>query len=265
MAGLEIPIFWFHIFLSYYGAMYAISFLIWYIIIKRRGKIVFFASHKVLKNSVLVDNLCFYIFLWVVLWGRVGYVLFYNFFGYLSSPLDILKIWEGGMSFHGGVIWVIIAMIFFCIKYRLHFYSLADEVTAILPIWLWLWRVGNYLNKELLGFGPYDWWFAVYQNGIGYFPSPLLEAVLEWVLLCMILNFVYVKKQFAGQIATLFLILYGIFRIFVEFFFRSPDAHLWYIFAWMSLGFVLSIPMVIVWVFLYWKLSKCSRNIWKPL
>ena len=243
----DITIFWIHIAPSYYWLMYAIWFLAWFHIIQ---------SRKVIDKKIM-DDLFIYIVLWVILWGRIGYILFYNFNSYISNPLEILKVWEWWMSFHWWVIWVIIAMILFSRKFKVNFYKLADQVTAVLPIWLWLGRIWNYLNKELLGFSWYTGPLSINWR----FPSPLIEMLLEWIILFVILNLVYKKKQFDGQIASLFLILYWIFRIFVEAVFREPDAHIWYIWNYFTLWEIYSLPMIIFWVYFYNKLWKLKTNL----
>ncbi len=162
------------------------------------------------------------------------------------------------MSFHGGVLWVIIAMALFSKKYKISFLSVADEVTAILPIWLGLGRIWNYLNKELLGFHPYNWFLAVKINEVSYFPSTLVESLLEGLVLFIILNIVYKFKKFNWQIWVLFLIFYSIFRIFVEIFFRMPDENIGYIFWFLTMWEILSLPMLILWIYYYLKLSKTS-------
>ena len=246
MTIFEINILWIHIAPSYYGLMYAIAFLLWYLIIKNR---------KIIQWNDLED-LFLYIVLWVILWWRLGYVMFYNFSNYLSEPLSILKVWEWWMSFHGWVIWVILAMMIFSRKHKLNFYSIADQVTLILPIWLWLWRIWNYLNWELLGYSGYNWFLAVYNEWVWYFPSPLLEWLLEWLVLYIILLFFYKRKHFKWQIAALFLIFYSIFRIFVEFFFRTPDPQIWYILWYFTMWEILSLPMFVFWIYFYFKLKK---------
>jgi phosphatidylglycerol:prolipoprotein diacylglycerol transferase len=246
MTIFEIDILGIHLAPSYYGLMYAIWFISWYYIILKR----WFLEEK------LLDNLFIYIFLWVVLGGRLGYIFFYNFNYFFHNPASILKVWEWWMSFHWGVIWVLLAMIFFSKKYKINFYKLADQITLVLPIWLWLWRIWNYLNKELLWYSPYYWPLNINWH----FPSPLLESFLEWLILFIILNYLYIKrKKFNlknGQIASLFLIFYAIFRIFVEAFFRLPDDFIWYIFWYFTLWEIYSLPMLIIWIYFYFKLKK---------
>lgn len=154
---------------TWYGLMYALGFIGGYLILRRR---------KILSETEL-DSLVLYVFFGVFLGGRLGYVLFYNLSYYLAHPVEILYTWQGGMSFHGGVIGVILAMLLFTRVHWKSFLVIADSVTSILPIGLGLGRIGNYINKELLGFTPYNGLFAVEKNGLSYFPSPLLEAVLE--------------------------------------------------------------------------------------
>ncbi len=246
MTIFELNIFWITIAPSYYWLMYAIWFIAWYYIIKKRSII----------PSIKMDDLFLYIFLWVIIWWRLGYVLFYDLSSYLSEPLSILKVWEWWMSFHWWVIWVAITMFLFARNNKINFLKLADQVSLVLPIWLWLGRIWNYLNWELLGYSGYTGLLAVYKNDIGYFPSPLLEALLEWLVLYFILLFFYKKNHSPWQIAALFLILYAVFRLFVEIFFRTPDVHIWYIYWFLTMWQILTIPMLIVWIFLYFRFKK---------
>lgn len=242
MKIFEITLFGITIAPTYYGLMYALSFIIWYYILYKR---------KIINRDNL-DDLFLYIFLWVVLWGRFWYIVFYDLSSYLSNPIDIIKIWEWWMSFHWGVLWVVTSMILFAKKYKTDFLSLADQITLILPLWLFFGRIWNYLNKELLGYSNYNWFLATYIDNVWYFPSTLLEAFLEWLLLLLILNYLYIKwflKKW--QIASLFLILYAVFRLFVEIFFRQPDAHIGYIFWYFTMWQILSLPMLIIWVILF--------------
>ncbi|MCD5380665.1 prolipoprotein diacylglyceryl transferase [Candidatus Gracilibacteria bacterium] len=264
---------------TYYGLMYALGFIGGYWIIKTRITGIFspnllyrlFSGKKVSKKQKnklapkskykigdFMDSLLFYIFFGVVIGGRLGYIIFYNFSQYLSDPLSIFKVWEGGMSFHGGVIGVVIAMWLFSKKHKINYYSLADQVTAILPLGIGFGRIGNYLNKELLGFGEYFGPLAVKTNTGSYFPSPLVEFLLEGVVLFIILNIAIRKKQFEGQIAALFLIFYGIFRIIVEVFFRTPDEHIGYIYGFLTLGVIYSIPMILAGIYFYITLKNAK-------
>jgi phosphatidylglycerol:prolipoprotein diacylglycerol transferase len=249
MAIFSITLFWFHIAPSWYGLMYALGFMCGYLIIR---------SRKIITEMEL-ESLVTYVFCWVLLGGRLGYVLFYNFSYYLSHPIEILQTWQWGMSFHGGVIGVIIAMILFSRIHKKSFLFIADHVTSILPIGLWLGRIGNYLNKELLGFTPYNGLFSVQKDGLGYFPSPLLEAGLEGVLLFIILHYLGWKNLFPGRIATSFLIWYGIFRFCIEFI-RTPDVWLGYLAMGLTMGQILSIPMIAIGWILYYYFKASNRE-----
>jgi phosphatidylglycerol:prolipoprotein diacylglycerol transferase len=244
MKIFSINIFGFTLAPSYYGLMYAIGFILGYWILLRRKKV---------EESAL-DSLIMYIFFWVMLGGRLGYVLFYNLSYYIDNPSKILAFWNGGMSFHGGVIWVIIAMLLFSLIHKKNFYLVADEVTAVLPLWLGLGRIGNYLNKELLG-RPYDGFLAIEKNGLKYFPTPLLESFLEGIVLWCILLYIRNNKTSDGQVGWAFLFFYGIFRFAVEFI-RLPDVQLGYLaFWWVTMWHILSIPMILFWLY-YWKVRN---------
>lgn len=235
----ELNIFWIHITPSYYGLMYALSFIVWYLILR---KISFL-------NKKDIEDLFFYIILWVVLWWRLWYVLFYNIENYLKNPLDIIKVWEWWMSFHWWLIGVILALIIFSKIKKINLLKLSDDVAFLRPIWLFFWRIWNYINKELLWF-EYNWFLAVEKNWKHFFPSPLLEAFLEWIVIFIILFFIRKNKKFNWQIAWYFLLLYWIFRIFVEFFFRTPDQNIGYIFWFLTMGIILSFPLIIFWIIL---------------
>jgi len=271
MRIFEVTLFWVTIAPSYYWLMYALWFIIWYWLIKKR----IYINKKNILNPItnwkiwdFMDSLLFYIFFWVVIWWRLWFVLFYNFSHFVSNPLDILKVWEWWMSFHGWIIWVTIAMILFSKKQKISFYKLADQISLVVPIWLGLWRLWNYLNKELLGFSWYNWPLAINWR----FPSPLVELLLEWIVLFIILNLIYKRthplsgtslkkgrKIFDWQIASLLLILYWTFRIITEIFFREPDSYIWYIFNYFTLWEIYSLPMIIIWIYFYIKLGKQKK------
>ena len=252
MVIFSIEIFWITLAPSYYGLMYAIWFMVGYYIIMKRWII----------SGKKLEDLFMYIFLGVILWWRLWYVLFYNPMVYLQDPLSILKIWEWWMSFHGWVVGVLIAMWIFYIRKKVPFRQMVDEVCAILPIGLWAGRIWNYLNCELLWYAWYTWPFAVVQNGVSYFPSPLLEAVLEGLVLYIILLYIYKHKKFHWHVALHFLIWYWIFRMIVEIFFRTPDAHIWYIFWFLTMWEILTLPMIVVWLYYYFKLHRENSTFW---
>ncbi len=246
MSLFEINLFWLEIKASFYGFMYALSFVIWYMILNRRKFL----------STIQLDDLMMYIFAWVILWGRLWYVIFYNLDYYLSNLLDIFKVWEWWMSFHGWALWVILGLYIFSKRNNVNFLKLWDEICTIVPIWLLLGRIWNYFNKELLGFSGYNGPLAIEKAWVYYFPSPLVEAFLEWFVLLIILNIVYRHKKFNGQISALFLAGYWIFRLLVEIFFREPDSHLWLFFWFISMWELLSLPMIAAWVLLYYFCNK---------
>lgn len=250
MTIFELNILWFTIAPSYYGLMYIIGFIAGY--------------YYMLKSNILTKNqledLFFVVFLWVILGWRIWYILFYDLSFYLENPIDIFKVWKWWMSFHGWFLWVILWVILFTKKNKLQFFKVIDELAVIVPIWIWAWRIGNYLNKELLWFRDYNWFLAVEKSWVSYFPSPLIESLLEWILLFIILYFINKNKRFLWQTSAYFLIFYGFFRIIVEVFFRTPDIQIWYIFWFLTMWIILSIPMIILWVILIFTLRKNEIN-----
>lgn len=238
MSIFSITLFGIHIAPSWYGLMYALGFIAGYLIIR---------SRKIFSDQDL-DSLVLFVFLGVILGGRLGYVLFYEPSYFLAHPGEIIKMWRWGMSFHGGAIGVIIAMGIYALRYRKSFLLVADQVTSILPIGLGLGRIGNYLNGELLGFTPYTGPLAIIKNNISHFPSTLLEAVFEGVILFIILSYFIRHQKYSGQIASHFLLWYGVFRFAIEFV-RLPDAQIGYLFGGITMGQLLSIPMIVFWVF----------------
>ncbi len=240
MKIFELNLFGFTIAPTYYGLMYILWFLYGLWFLKKSWR----------YTDKQQENLFLYIFTWVLIGWRIWYILFYNLSSYIAHPLNIFKFWEGGMSFHWGFLWVVIALILFTRKYKTPFWKLADDIALIIPVGLFFGRIGNYLNKELLGF-PYSWLLAVQTNDGSYFPSPLIEALLEWLIIFVILNIVVRQQKFSWQIAALFLVLYGIFRTFVELFIRLPDPQIWYYFWFFTQGSFLSMPMILVWIILY--------------
>ena len=201
------------------------------------------------------DNLITYIIISMLLGGRIGYVLFYNFGYYLSNPFDILKIWEGGMSFHGALIGVILGTYWFSIKKNIPTFFLLDIVSFVAPIGIFFGRVANFINGELVGKTTDVFWGVIFpniDNNIRH-PSQLYEAFFEGVVLFIIMNLVLFRKNYkTGTCSYMFLIFYGIFRIFSEFF-REPDSQVGFIFGPISMGMLLSTFMIFACIILYLK------------
>ncbi len=203
------------------------------------------------------DNLITYLIISLVVGGRLGYVLFYNFGYYLSNPFHILKIWEGGMSFHGALIGIIICTCWFSVKKNIPTFFLLDIVACVAPIGIFFGRIANFINGELIGKTTNVFWGVIFPNvdNNPRHPSQLYEAFLEGIVLFIIINLVLFKKNYkTGFCSYMFLIVYGIFRIFSEFF-REPDSQLGYIFGYVSMGMLLSLLMIFTGIILY-SLSK---------
>jgi phosphatidylglycerol:prolipoprotein diacylglycerol transferase len=197
-----------------------------------------------------IDDFLLWAALGVVLGGRLGYVLFYDLDRYLSEPAAIFAVWSGGMSFHGGMLGVIVAMVLFARTRGIHVWSLFDTIAAGVPVGLGVVRVANFINSELWGRVTDAPWGVVFPNG-GPFPrhpSQLYEAGLEGIVLFSVLWLLVWKASMLKRprfVGGAFIAGYGLSRIFVEFF-RMPDAQLGYLAGgWLTMGMVLSLPMVL--------------------
>ncbi|PQJ88351.1 prolipoprotein diacylglyceryl transferase [Aliivibrio sifiae] len=193
-----------------------------------------------------VSDLLFAGFLGVVIGGRVGYVLFYNFGYFLDNPLYLFEVWTGGMSFHGGLLGVISAMLWYGYKNNRSFFTIADFVAPLVPFGLGAGRLGNFMNGELWGRVTDVPWAMIFPTGgpLPRHPSQLYEFALEGVVLFLILNWFIRKPRPLGAVSGLFLFGYGTFRFLVEYV-RQPDAQLGLFGDWISMGQILSLPMVI--------------------
>lgn len=198
-------------------------------------------------NKTDIDDFLPWAVLGVILGGRIGYVLFYQPALYVANPLDAFKVWEGGMAFHGGALGVIIALLVYAWKKKIPLLNLSDIVCAVVPIGLFFGRIANFINGELYGRPTEQSWGIVFPNGgaVARHPSQLYESLLEGALLFLILLFLSKKKLQAGIVTGVFLAGYGAFRMFVEQF-REPDAHIGFIIGQISMGQILSMPMVAV-------------------
>ncbi len=199
-------------------------------------------------NVKVLDNFLIYLILGIILGGRLGYILFYNFYYYYQNPLEILFLWQGGMSFHGGAIGVLIASIIFAKKNNVKILVLTDIVVCATPIGIFLGRIANFINGELYGkktFSDYGVIFPKIDMEPRH-PSQLYEAILEGLILFFLLNIIlkFKKKLFNGELSCYFLIFYSIFRIISELF-REPDKHIGYIIFNISLGTIISFSFLI--------------------
>lgn len=229
----------------WYGIMYMLAFLsAWLIALYRCGK-----PHSPI-TKVEVENLVTYGAFGVILGGRVGYVIFYNFDRWMSDPLWLFRIWEGGMSFHGGLIGVIIAMYVYATRIRVPYLALMDFVAPIVPLGLAFGRLGNFIGQELWGRVADVPWAMVFPKagdpaGVARHPSQLYQATLEGVVMFIVLFWFSAKPRPRGAVAGLFLVLYACFRSIVENF-REPDMGIDLVFGVITRGQLLSAPMFIL-------------------
>ena len=250
--------------IHWYGISYMVAFLVGWWLAKYRA--------RQLQNwdRQAIDDLVFYVVLGVVLGGRLGYILFYGFDDWLDDPLRLIRVWEGGMSFHGGLLGVLIAMGLFARKHQKRFFEVTDFIAPIVPVGLFSGRIGNFINGELWG-GPTDlpWGMSLSCDRFYYLcaskldlpagiamtpplhPSQLYEAFLEGIIMFIVLWLVASKRPPMMTVSGLFLILYGLFRFIVELV-RMPDAHIGYLWGeWLTMGQLLSLPMVIAGIIIY--------------
>ncbi|MCH9712302.1 MAG: prolipoprotein diacylglyceryl transferase [Proteobacteria bacterium] len=235
----------------WYGLMYLLAFLAAYFLANYRAK------QLTDWNSQQIEDLIFYGAIGVIVGGRLGYMLFYNLPNVLSDPLSIFAIQGGGMSFHGGFLGVLFAMALFNRKYHKSFFATMDFVAPLVPLGLGFGRMGNFINGELWGkvttspFGMF-----IQEQGVARYPSQLYEAFLEGLVLFIILWVYSQKLRPLMSVSALFLIFYGLFRFIIEFV-RVPDAQLGYLaFNWLTMGQLLSLPMIIFGVYLFYKANR---------
>jgi phosphatidylglycerol:prolipoprotein diacylglycerol transferase len=247
--------------LSWYGLMYVFGFFISYLLVRYQMRRKEFGVSK-----QEVENLYFYLILGLMVGARLGYVLFYDLKMYLADPLEIFAIWHGGMSFHGGLIGVLLVGILFSWKNKKSFWRMADLIIVTVPIGLGLGRIGNFINGELYGRVAQIPWGMIFPKGgpLPRHPSQLYESALEGGVLFLILWLIKDKKIPSGGLLALFLSLYGTFRFFIEFF-REPDVQVGFVFGPFTMGQILCAFMIVggIILFLYLK-RKGDPPLQKP-
>ena len=238
--------------IRWYSLAYILGFIIGSILIKY--------LNKKLLNSLSdkqIDSFFIWSILGVIIGGRVGYVLFYQTNFFFTNPLYIIKIWMGGMSFHGGLIGIVISIYIFCRQNNIQFFYLSDLVSIVAPLGLFFGRIANFINTELYG-RITNFPFAMIYPEIDLqprHPSQLYEAFLEGFVIFIILLTYFIKTRLdptIGKISGLFLIFYAVFRIFVEFL-REPDSHIGLILNIATMGQILSIPLLIIGIMIFKK------------
>ena len=226
----------------WYGVMYILGFVASYLLFQYQVR------KKKIKGLTpeIVENLYFWLILALVIGARLGYVLFYNLGYYLQNPLRIFAVWQGGMSFHGGLAGLVIAGVLFCRKYKVDFWTLADLFAPTAPPGLGFGRLGNFINGELFGRPSNLPWAMVFPQGgdVPRHPSQLYEFSLEGVALFIILWILKDRVKTRGLLFAIFLILYGVFRFSLEFL-RQPDPQLGFIIGPFTMGQILSSAMVV--------------------
>ena len=228
--------------IRWYSLVYIFAFIIGSFIIKKLNK----NSYNYLSEKQ-IDNFFIWAVIGVILGGRIGYVLFYQTHLFFLDPLYLLKIWNGGMSFHGGLMGIIISTYLFSIKNNVSFFYISDLVSITAPIGLFFGRISNFINTELYGRitdFPFAIIYPLIDNNPRH-PSQLYEAFFEGIILFIIL-FIYfnnnIKKNRIGNISSFFLILYSLFRFLIEYL-REPDYHLGLFYNYFTMGQLLCIPL----------------------
>ena len=255
----------------WYGLMYLAAFAVAWWLGRRRVR-----AGRLPVTEQAYSDLLFYGMLGVLLGGRIGYLLFYGMGQVLADPLYVFRIWEGGMSFHGGLLGVLVAMAWWSRKQHLHFFDTVDAIAPLVPPGLGFGRLGNFIGGELWGHTTTAPWGVVFRNALppeyaalpadalrrlhesgalepyARHPSQLYQAFLEGLVLFFVLWWFSAKPRPRYAVSGVFALLYGVFRFAVEFV-REPDAHLGYLaFGWLTMGQVLSVPLVVAGLWLLW-------------
>ncbi len=231
----------------WYGIMYVLAFTSAWILGRARAA----KPHSTWTKASFEDllTLCM---LGVILGGRLGYVLFYDLSHYITNPLYILEIWQGGMSFHGGLLGVLAMIFLFAKRTQRNFWQVVDFVAPLVPLGLFFGRIGNFINGELWGNVTTVSWGVVFPHAgsLPRHPSQLYEAFLEGFVLFIVLWIYSAKPRPIGAVSGIFALGYGLARFCVEFV-RTPDSHLGYVaFEWLTMGQILSLPLIAMGIYL---------------
>lgn len=243
----------------WYGMMYLLAFVTaWFIAVKRTQY-----KHSPVHKAQ-IEDLVIYGAIGAVAGGRVGYAVFYHLDYLIKDFWWLFKLWDGGMSFHGGCIGVVVAMWIYARRHRVPFLNLLDFIGPSIPLGLGFGRIGNFINQELWGRETVGWWGMVFPNdNLKYVrhPSQLYEAALEGLVLFLILFYFARKPRPTGAVCGLGILMYGVFRSLVEFT-REPDTHIQYdLFGWVTRGQLLSLPMIVIGAALLIMAYKSPRSL----
>ena len=218
-----------------------------------------YCKKKLIKDKKILDlfdGLINYLIVGIIIGGRTGYVLIYNLDYYLENIIEILMIWKGGMSFHGGLVGIVVSTFIFSKKNNVNAFIFLDLIAIVAPIGIFLGRVSNFINTELYGKESDIFWSVKFLavDEVYRHPSQIYEAIFEGIVLFLILNYLYRKKVFInpGVISSIFLILYSVFRIIIEYF-REPDIQLGYLIFNLTMGQIVSIIFLIFGIYLFFK------------
>ena len=242
--------------IKWYSLAYIFGILVGWILSKK----IFITDQKIRERF---DDYISYLIIGLIIGGRLGYVLFYNLDYFLNNPIDIFKIWEGGMSFHGGLIGIIIVSVLFAKKNNQDPFSYLDIVSLVAPIGIFFGKTANFINSELYGIKTSLPWGVKFIKVDSLFrhPSQLYEAIFEGLILFIIL--IYFKKKGldkkSGYISGLFLIFYSIFRFIIEFF-RVPDEQLGYLFLNLTMGQIISFIFLLIGIYLISKRYEIKKE-----
>jgi len=253
--------------IRWYGIMYLIGFALSYLLVKyqikkkrQKTEVKKQAAGKRLL-SLDIASLYSYLIIGLLLGARLGFVVFYGLSYYIQYPLEIFAIWHGGMSFHGGLIGSIIAGILFCRKMKINAWQVSDLVIVTAPLGVGLGRIGNFINGELYGRVTNVPWAMIFPDGgpLPRHPSQIYQFFLEGMILFAILWILKDRGFRPGIISSLFAILYGVFRFFIEFF-REPDPQLGFIVSFLTMGQILSVAMILIGLGIIYHLKTATSN-----